>query len=200
MKRWNREGWGNHPVNQELHRGKRGMFRLEDFPKGVSPDYLGGALFRGNFKPSFPADGLNIQDIEHALHIHGTPELARQLKEKIKELLSTTGIRNKYSSVNRTVAWEEAWEEWNSKIVGPLTRFEYLPPRVLDAFLYRPRCRKTGEQLWTQETRCYWYMLDNLCMKLAKRYREDKSLADDQYEAACRKWWWFVGPEDPSAD
>ena len=64
VERWEREGWGNHPSNIERCAGRKGFRRREDFPMGLSQDYLGGIPPPTNHKFAYGSDKLEIGDIE----------------------------------------------------------------------------------------------------------------------------------------
>ena len=145
-----------------------------EFPAGLSRDYMGG-LPRPNGKYAYPADKLSLEMIQAALHLNGFPMLWRKLEVFTRSLIWSTKCFYKYgvpNSVRGPGFFQKAFDRWSDEIITPLTQWEFLPPPVKEAFEKRPVCRRTGDELWDQRARGYWYMLDNLAQKLAKHERE----------------------------
>ena len=185
--RWNEEGWGNHPDNQALVEGVRGYFQVADFPKGVSTDYLGGTR-PTNYKAQYGSDGLRFEHIDKALMLDKCPLSAGMLKDTCWALLFSTQCWDKFGPPNGSKAEkEQGFRDWQEKIIKPLTESTFLPPAVRDVLMNRPVCPYTGERLWCQASRCYYYMLDNLALKLAKRLRYDFECAKKEYVVASMR-------------
>ena len=174
--RWNMEGFGNHPSNIARCKARDGGFFefVRQFPAGLSPDYMGGIPFPANTKFAYSSTGLYIDHIERALLLQNSPLLAKGLKNYIKSLMLVTGNFYKYGPSNTprsTQDYRKAFERWSNEIIRPASEWEFLPPPVKAAFRHRHICLQTGRILWDQQTRCYWYMLDNLALKLAVEMR-----------------------------
>lgn len=191
IRRWNQEGWGDHPDNQALVEGKRSYYQIADFPKGVSRDYL-GATRATNYKKQYGSDRIRIEHIEQCLLLDKTPLSAGMLKDTIWALLVSTGCMDKFGPKDGTPEEKErGLQEWKEKIMKPLTESIFLPPVVRDTFKHRPICRRTGEVLWCQQSRCYYYMLDVLALKTAKRFRYEFIAAKKEFiDAEMRRLDW----------
>ena len=196
MARWEQQGWGNHPSNLSRCAGVQGFFQVEDFPAGLSPDYLGG-LPNKNGKHAYPSDGVRIEHIQSCLLFNGCPKLWRQFEVVVRTLIWSSKCFYKYGArgSNRPKGFFAlAFKRWSDEVITPLTEWEFLPPPVRAAFQDRPVDKETGEELWEQEARCYWFMLDTLAQKLAKDERDHniRQFLDEYSIASVRRLDWQV--------
>ncbi|RPA70652.1 hypothetical protein BJ508DRAFT_336954 [Ascobolus immersus RN42] len=187
---WEEEGWGTDPAEAGRVVGEWSYRHLEDYPLGLSSDMLGGRKTLNN-KKVFTSTDLNQQDIQRLLLLEDSPNLFKALKDYAKALITTRPTEKhqyKYGPPGtKEVELQDQYQaSWETEVVTPLTRWKYLPPSVREASDTPPKCRLTGDVLWTQKSRCYFHVVDKLALLMADQVRSDLRAAKTQYEDGCK--------------
>lgn len=163
--KWDKEGFGDQEKPNSFSVGEFVYKRKSAYPAGISDNYLGARVGKGNF-PSIPISVakqlLGFQD-------ERSQDIYNNFIREVTAHLTIDGIERKTADPN-------AWRAVMLKI----TRSKHLAPAVRNELIDGPMDAETGELLWSQGRRCYWHAIDTIAQQQAKTIRLSLKLGRDQ--------------------
>src|SRR5690606_32515557 len=138
---------------------------LEYYPYGISSNYTGSRLGRGEY----PKLEVSVAKRRLMYEDNSTSSLYTAFCNEVKARLITTNIQRKLSNS----------EEWNA-LLHAVSMSEHLPPSVRRWLGSGAVNAKTGRLLWTQKRRAYYHAVDCIVQSLLKAVRTAHQRAKDE--------------------
>ena len=165
--RWEREGFGNQEPENRFKVTEFTYGSEEIYPLGISPNYTGNRIGRGEF-PQIEvttAKEMLLYEDECTSHLYSA------FCRDVKSHLTISRIQRKLDNI----------ETWNS-MVYKITKSKHLPPSVRRELIDGPVDESTGKLLWTQKRRAYWHAVDTIVQSQLKTIKTALTRAKKEWK------------------